>query len=82
MGSLAPESGLTTVLSGLCKYWKVFIFLAEVGEKLTICAKPNVFIVLTFHITKNCLNLFANPFAVVIHHLQVFNATPKSILIL
>lgn len=42
----------------------------------------DVFILLGFCITENNLIPFANPFvAMTCHHLQIFNAAPKSILI-
>ena len=54
----------------------------ELGEKVITCGGLRAFILLCFHITGNHLIPFANPFvANTLHHLQVFNATPKSILI-
>lgn len=56
--------------------------MVEAAEKVIICAGLNVFILLGFCITENHLIPFANPFAAMTHHhLQVFNAICKSILI-
>lgn len=56
--------------------------MVEVAEKVIICAELNVFISFGFCITGNHLIPFANPFAAMTHHhLWVFNATCKSLLI-
>ena len=52
------------------------------AERVITCGGLNVFILLHFHITGNHLIPFASAsMAVTLHHLQVFNASPKSILI-
>lgn len=56
--------------------------MVEVAEKVIVCVGLNIFILLGFRITENNLIPFANPFAAMTHHhLRVFNATCKSILI-
>lgn len=66
----------------LYKYWKSVHFIVEVAEKVIICVELNAFILLCFCISENHLIPFANPLAAMTHHhLWVFNATRKSILI-